>query len=186
MIIGHKAKFVELVPANPSEVPANCLFVDSTNNNTPTYKNQFNLPAEIGTTVGTSSLFVKTMEAGGLFLINRPLSKKPDGTVVQLDSDDPGANNFCAYSLQEATFIGEQVSVLCLGANIVNAVSGMGFTAGDILYIGENGEYTNSVSGFTGNNDTIIKVGLADCPAGAASPEATDLIAIADIIAYPF
>lgn len=185
MTIGHKAKFIELVPSLPSEVPSKCLFVDSTNNNTPTYKNEYGVPGEIGTTQGSSSLFVKTMEAGGLFLINRPLSKKSDGTVILLDSDDPESNIFCAYSMEAATFIGQQVSVLCIGANVVGAVSGMGFLPGEEIFIGESGEYVNSVSGFTGANDTIIKVGVADCSAGAASPVATDLIAFASVIAYP-
>ena len=49
--------------------------------------------------------------------------------------------------------------------------------------MGENlGEYTNNVATFTGDNDVYMKVGIADCPAGTASANATDLIVITQLI----
>jgi hypothetical protein len=185
MAIGHKAKFIELIPAPPSQVPNNCLFVDSTNGNIPTFKDSLGDSGQIGAVVPSGdSLFLKQMQAEVPFLINVALSKKSNGKVIPLDSDDPESNKFCGFSRQAAMSANDLVMVLCVGANISNAVSGLGFLPGEYIYIGENGEYTNSVSGFTGINDTYIQLGMADCPSGPASAVATDLIAIPSLITY--
>jgi hypothetical protein len=63
---------------------------------------------------------------------------------------------------------------------------GLGFAPGDEIFVGETtGGYVNDIAPFTGNNDSIIKIGVADCAAGTASSVATDLILIPHVIARP-
>jgi hypothetical protein len=45
--------------------------------------------------------------------------------------------------------------------------------------------FINSVGSLTGDDDSIIKVGIADCAAGTASGTATDLIVFPEVILRP-
>jgi hypothetical protein len=184
MPIGMRAKYVLLDSTTPSAVPNGAVFLDSTNANLTTVKNLSGvlIPLESGS---STNIFIKQMQAGGAFTVNTALSKRPDGKVVAADSDGANTQNHIGFALSAASLDGDLVNVLCVGANIVGAVMGLGFIPGQDIYLGESGSYTNDPSSFSGTNDSIIKVGIADCSAGFASSTANDLIIFAEVVIRP-
>lgn len=183
MAIGIKVDFVQLSPIAPANVPNGSLFMDSTNADTSTVKETNSAITPIGAT--GSNIFIKEMQADGAILLHRPVSKKSNGRIVQADSDGINAQTFVGYALAAATGAGDQISVLCAGANLAGALTGLGFTPGDEIFLSETSSYTNDPASFTGGNDSIIRVGIADCAGGVASAVATDLIVFAEVIARP-
>ncbi|NDC22665.1 MAG: hypothetical protein EBZ49_00820 [Proteobacteria bacterium] len=179
-----KGKAFVLDPATPSEIPNGSVFIDSTNLNQLSLKDTSGNVSVIGAGIN-QNLFVKQMQAGGSFGINQPLSKRPDGRVVLADSDGANTQQLIGYSLQISPGNNALVNVLLVGANILGAVNGLGFAPGDDVYISETGGYTNNVSSFSGDNDSIVKVGIADCSAGVSSSVATDLVVFPEVIAKP-
>jgi len=182
-LAGGKLKFIQMEPVNPLEVPNGSLFIDETNLNAITYKNPSGSSSSLTETTA-ESLLIKQMQSGAVSIPkNAPLAKLSNGKVVQAQSD--GDQAFIGFSLQSVSGVDQLLNVLLVGANIEGAVSGLGFIPGQDVLLGESGEYVNSVSGFTGNDDSIIKIGIADCAAGVASPVATDLVVFSDVIARP-
>ncbi|MBK9390480.1 MAG: hypothetical protein IPN68_09900 [Bacteroidetes bacterium] len=186
-LAGGKLKFVAMEPITPSEAPNGTLYIDSTNANTPTYKNFSGVSEELGSGGGGGANFLlKQMQSDEAPIANKvPVSKKPNGRVIAADSDSADGQFYIGFTMESVSSVGQLFNVLLIGANVENAVSGLGFSPGDDIYLDENGGYVNTVSGFTGSNDSIIKVGVADCPAGAASAVATDLVVFSDVIARP-
>jgi hypothetical protein len=183
MSIPFKCQYVIETPTPASAVPANSLFVNSSNLDIFSVRNSGGIVSELATSVSTNP-FIKSMQSGGLFPINVPLTKLPNGTVVLADSNSAGAGSFCGYSTEPSLVIGQEVVIMCCGPNITSALSGLGFAPGDMIYINENGGYTNDPSTFTGDNDTLVRVGLADCAGGPlASPIADDLITFHEYVA---
>lgn len=174
-----------LVPTPAAQVPNGALFLDSGNLNQLSVKSYAGTVAVVEGGGGSSSLFVKQMIAGEAFLANRPLSKRADGKVVAADSDSATGQQIIAHSLQASGGDNAPVNVLCVGANLAGALTGLGFSPGDEIFLGENGEYTNDISTFSNNDDSIIKVGIADCAAGEANVAATDLVVFTEVIARP-
>lgn len=182
--IGIKAKFVLLETITPAQAPNGSLFLDSTNANAATIKNVSGVLEPIDAGSG-SNLFIKQMQAGAAFSVNTPLSKRPDGKVVSSDSDGLNTQNHIGFALSASLSDGDLINVLCVGANIVGAISSLGFTPGQDIYLSEGGGYTNDANSFTGANDSVIKVGIADCSAGNASSVANDLIILTEVIIRP-
>ena len=182
--VGFKMNFVVLQPTNPSAVPNGSVFIDSTNADTASVKGTGGIVDPIGVTGGTS-LFIKQMQAASAITLNHPVSKKPNGKIEEADSDAPEGQNIIGFALSAAAADGDLINVLCVGANITNGIFGLGFTPGDEIFLGESGGYTDDVTTFTGNDDSIIKVGIADCATGAASATATDLIIFPEVVARP-
>ena len=179
-----KSAYIILEPQAPASVPANALFIDSTNANALSFKNASSITQPVEPQTGTN-LFTKQMQAGEAFPVNTPLSKRSDGKVVGGDSDGPNGQKIIAYALEASAGDGSLVNVLCLGANLVNAITGLGFAPGDNVFMGENGEYINDINNLTGGNDSIIRVGIADCSSGTASATANDLIVATEVVSRP-
>lgn len=182
---GVRAPYVFLDPVAPAGVPNGALFLDSTNGNTPTVKGTGGNVDPISP-VATSNILIKQMQAAGAIALNRPVSKRADGKIEFADSDSISGQNVVGFAQQVATADGDLINVLCVGANIVGAITGLGFTPGQEIYLSEDGlGYSNDPGSFTGNNDSIIKVGIADCAAGTASATASDLILFPEVVARP-
>jgi len=114
-----------------------------------------------------------------------PISKKSDGSIVPCDSDHPDGQAFIGIALDAIPALGGVGRVNLIGRNLPSVLSSYSFSPGDEIFIGENGEYVNSVLGFSGGDDSIIKVGVADCAESTASGTATDLIMFTEIISRP-
>lgn len=182
--VGFKANFIFLQPTDPSVVPNGSVFLDSTNGNSMSVKSSGGVTAPISTATG-SELFIKQMQASGPIGLKKSVSKRPDGKVEQADSDAADGQKVVGYALQSASADGDLIDVFCLGANLAGALTGLGYTPGDEVYLSETGGYTNDPNSFTGGNDSIIRVGIADCSAGTASGTVTDLIAFTEVVARP-
>lgn len=183
MSIQIRVKALIMEPITAAEAPVGSLYLDADNSNAPTIKSSGGVPAPINS--ADTSMFLKQMQAGGPIPNRVPVSKRPDGKIIEADSDAVNAQNFIGFSMQVASANGDLINVLTVGANIENAILGLGFVPGDEIYLSENMGYTNDPASFTGNNDSIIKVGIADCSAGIASSTAKDLIAFSAVVARP-
>jgi hypothetical protein len=117
-------------------------------------------------------------------LAGTPVSKSSNGSIVPAASDTAQGQRFIGITLDPIlpTHSGR---VHLVGNNIPNILSAYGFSTGDEVFIDEYNGYTNDVRTFSGNNDSIIKVGVADCPEGSASSVATDLIMFVEVISRP-
>lgn len=181
--VGFKANFIVLTPSLPSAIPNGAVFIDSTNADAMSVKGTGGAVSPIGST--GSNIFIKQMQAAGVIATNMPVSKRPDGKIEQADSDAATGQEVVGFALAAAAGNGSLINVLCVGANIAGALTGLGFTPGQEVYLSENSGYTNDPNSFTGNNDSIIRLGVADCAAGAASTVVTDLIVFTEVIVRP-
>jgi hypothetical protein len=183
MSIPFKCEYVVVTPVPATDVPNNSLFVDSSAGNAFSTKNSGGTPSVLATSAGDNP-FLKTMETNEEFPLYAPLVKLPNGRIAKADSNNINTESFCGYAMSASSGAGLAITVMCAGPNIPGALEGLGFTPGDLVYINEGGGYTNDPSTFTGDDDTLVKVGLADCAGGpSASPIATDLIATYEFIA---
>lgn len=128
----------------------------------------------------------KVMVAGEAFSAGVPLSKRPDGRVVQADSDGTDRQNFCGTAKEASLGVDDEVKVTLIGPNVAGALSSYSFTPGEEIFMGETpGVYVNTVAAFSGDNDSIFRLGIADCAEGIASVTATDLILFPEVVARP-
>ena len=178
--VGVQANFVVLVPTTPSGIPNNSVFVDSTNGNAATFKD--NTGSNTVITNPAASFLTKQMQAYAAIPINSPVSKRPDGYIEVADASGADGMDLIGWNTQAALANGDLINVLLVGANIAGAITGLGFAVGDEIYVSASGGYTNDPSTLT-NTDAIIKVGVADCAAGVASATATDLVCFPDVVA---
>jgi len=183
MAVKMKTTALILDPISPAQAPAGSIYLDQSAGNTLSTKSTGGSEEPIGSVPTSSNIFFKQMEAAGVIAVNRPVAKLANGKIVQADSD--GEQNIIGYSLAAASADGDLINVLTLGANLANAIQGLGFTPGEEIFLDESGGYTNDPDTFSGNDDSIIKVGVADCAAGVASGVATDLICFAEVVARP-
>lgn len=121
---------------------------------------------------------------GSTISAGTPISKLSNGKIVPADSDAANGQKFCGITKESIPTSGTGL-VFLPGPNIVGAVSGLGFAPGDKVYLGEDGGYVNSVTGFSGDNDSIWKIGMADCAEGSASTQASDLILMTELLITP-
>jgi len=99
------------------------------------------------------------------------------------ESDAASGKKYSGVLLQDVILAGS-AKVMLTGKNIPGVLTGLGFIAGDEIYIGETaGSYTNDPGSFGGVDDDIIRVGIADCSDGVASGTAVDLIMFNDVVA---
>jgi hypothetical protein len=181
-----KARSVVLEPSTPADAPNGSVFIDSSNLNTLSTKTTSGLVVPIQDVgAATTSLFIKQMEADDAIPVRTPVSKLPSGKIIAADADAILGQKFIGYSLAAAAAAGEIINVLTVGANVDGAIAGLGFTPGDDVYLSPVGGYTNNPADLSDLSNSVVKVGVADCPAGAASSVATDLIVFAEVIARP-
>jgi len=136
----------------------------------------------LSSTLG-SNLMVKSMQnlSGSDIAAGSPISKKSDGSIMQADSDGLGSQSFVGIALAPI-LDGNLGNIALVGANISGAISGLGFAPGKDIYLSETGSYTDDAGSFTGSNDSVIKVGVSDCPDGVVSSTATDIIMFSEVI----
>ncbi|MGZ3773044.1 MAG: hypothetical protein ACXVCY_04660 [Pseudobdellovibrionaceae bacterium] len=176
-MIGIKSKFILLTPTTEGEVPAGSLFLHQ-DTNVMNYKSSVGDVSQVSSSA--ISMLVKKMQCETAITAMRPVSKLANGKITFSDSDNSA--NIVGFALSNGN-IGDIIDVLCIGANLIDAIAGLGYAVGDTVYMSEDGNgYTNNPSSFTGNNDSIVKIGIADCKAGLASTVATDLILFPQII----
>ena len=124
----------------------------------------------IGEDLGIELPDATNQEFRGIAIHHFGLVQDKTTGLVQYDSGDPTnvlvdgrAYVFC----EEAIDPDDLINVLLVGANVTNAIQGMGFSPSDEIFISEvTGQYTNDPDSFTDDNDSIIRVGVADCAAG--------------------
>ena len=183
MSIAFQASYLILEPTTPSSVPNNAVFIDSTNGNALSNKDSSGNLTPIGGGSSGTNYFTKVMQTDALFSANVPLAKEPNGRVIEASAHAISSRNFIGYALQASTVVGQSITVLCVGPNLVGALTGLGFTPGDIILLSESGGYTNNSSTLS-DSDDFIQAGIADCPGGpTASSTATDLITFPEFVA---
>jgi hypothetical protein len=169
-------------PTVTSEMPNNSLFVDQSTGILKT-KNSTGIVTDL---TGTANIFAKEMQSASAIRVGKPVSKRPDGRIEEAEADSTYGQmpiGFATVAFSGANEIG---TVFLIGPNLSGLVTGMGFAPGDEIYIGESaGGLTNSVATFSGNDDSYVRLGIADCTAGTASSAANDLILSMQIIARP-
>lgn len=176
----------DAVVLNPvaSVTENNSLYSDSGNGNSFTNKTDAGTPAPIGS---ESSSLRKQMQSGQAAVIPAgvPIAKLPNGKIVAADSDDANGQQICGISVDAFPGINVLGIVQLLGPNVPGVLTGLGFVPGEEIFLGESGGYTNDPGAFTGGNDSIIRIGLADCAPGAASATVVDLILFPEVVARP-
>lgn len=142
-----------------------------------------------GLVAGTAGApaFEKLMinNTGAPIAMNKPVSIKPDGSIVLADSDAVDTQEAIGITL-EAINDATAGRVALFGRNIAGALTGLGFAPGDSIFMDETaGAYTNSTAGFTGDNDSIVRIGVAAAANGITSVNATDLIMMREVLIRP-
>lgn len=172
-------------PQAPGTVPANSMYFDSANSGLLSQKNAGNVPSQLAVATA-NDLMIKVMEnlSGVTIPAGKPVSKKSDGSILAGDALAVGAGLYVGVTLDSINS-GSTGRVLLVGPNVAGALTGLGFTPGQDIYLNENGGYSNNPGAFVGNSDAIIKVGVADCAGGAASGTVTDLIMFPDVVSRP-
>ena len=181
-IAAIKTTNVQLLPLPVGEpVPVGSLYIDP---NSGALSNQSASGAQVIGVIQQMNL--KIMIAGAAIPAKYPVAKRGDGRVVAAGSDaGGGGQNFIGFSMEAATGVDQSLNVLLVGVNLEGAVDGLGFAPGEDVYLAEGGGYTNDPNSFTGADDSLIKVGIADCAAGEAVATAKDLITFTDVLTRP-
>jgi hypothetical protein len=129
---------------------------------------------------------VKRWVMGEACVRYQPLCKAPDGKGYKSGSDGANRQNVHAIALQSAAGVDSIIDVALISYNLAGALTGLGFAPGDKVFIGETpGSFVNTISAFSGNNDSILWAGWADCADGVADTQATDLIYDFEVIGRP-
>lgn len=179
MSAGIKAQYIILVPSLPGSVPPGSLFFNQDGDYAAFKKLDGNLEKVQSPIV---QLLTKKMILSGAVTKYAPLAKLLSGHAVAADSD--GSMMICGFALQ-AGVDGDVIEVVTIGVNLKGALLGKGFATGKAIYVSENAGYTDDPASYTGNDDTIFKVGIADCEEGIASSEAKDLIVFPQLVMKP-
>lgn len=123
--------------------------------------------------------------SGATIAINKPVSIAADGSIVLADSDSVDGQEPIGITL--AAINNASAGLVALfGRNMPGALTGLGFAPGDDIFIDEvAGGYTNTTSGFVGDNDSVVRIGIAAAANGITSVNATDLIMIREVLIRP-
>ena len=120
-------------------------------------------------------------QSGALIPSGKMVSKKSDGSIVVADSDSLDGQQPIGVTSETIADSSDGL-VITFGPNIPGILTGLGFAPGDTIYVSENASLTNDGGSFTGDDDSIIKVGIADCAEGVVSGSATDMILWREIV----
>jgi hypothetical protein len=133
----------------------------------------------------TNSPNIKKMVAGfGPMNAYTPVAKsRVTGKIIPLDSDDPYANFPIGILKDSVTYSDDLVDVYIGGVNLPGILFGKGFNVGDVIYSSSiPGGMTNDLTGVNPAEESILRLGVADCGAGEANGVATDLILSMEIV----
>jgi hypothetical protein len=172
---------VVMVPVAPASVPANSLYSDASAAGAFANKTPGGTVVQVVSAASDLMLKQKQNLSGETISQGQPVALKSDGSVARADSDTPAVSELIGFAM-ENILDGATGSVLLIGPNVPGAVTGLGFAPKDPVFLSENRTYTNTLAGYTGGDDRIIRVGFADCAPGSASSTATDLIVSYEII----
>lgn len=175
-----------LDPQAPDDAPDGSVYLDSENSNALTTKTTSGSHVQVGAS-SSDDIMIKTMENLSGFDLAKgdPVAKKPDGSIVLADADGLNAQ-IVVGTCAEAILNGTQGRVALVGPNVANALLGRGFQPGQEAYLTATGTYTaNPGTLDPTDDDSVVRMGVADCPAGAASTPATDLIMFSEVVARP-
>lgn len=176
---------IVFTPRAGSTAPNASLFMDSEAANALSTKSPGGSLEAIGGG-GSENLLLKQMQnlSGVSIPVNTPIAKKPDGSIIAADSD--GADTQVIIGVAAAIIADSAMgNVSLIGPNVAGALTGLGFAPGDAIYLGKTGGYTNDLNTLVVGTDSYIRIGYADCAAGAASNVATDLIMFGEVLARP-
>jgi len=112
---------------------------------------------------------------GATINVGTPVEKLATGGIQPAMATS--TNEFIGITL-DTIAAGTFGRVKLIGENIVGAVSGLGFTSGQEIFLAASGGYTNDSTTIPGG-DAIWRVGVADCADSAFTSTATDLIMFA-------
>ena len=166
---------VVMVPIAAASAPANSLYSDQGQAGAFTNKTPGGSPVQVTSSANDLVIKLKQNLSGETIPQGRPVALMADGSIAIADSDVPGVSEFIGVALEEIAH-NAQGRVLLIGPNVPGALTGLGFAPKDPIFLSETRTYVNSLSSFSGGNDRYIRLGFADCPPGAASSTATDLI----------
>lgn len=137
-----------------------------------------------GELIGGSANFEKLMvnNSGSTIVANKPVSITSTGSIVLGDSDVEEASRPIGF-MKASTNNAGTGRVILFGRNIPGVLAGLGFAPGDDIFLSETaGVMTNNPADFTGDDDTIVRLGVAACADGATGALATDLILIREVL----
>lgn len=172
----------------PSNAPANSLFRDSTNGGALSFKPGSGPSVPLEGSSSQVNLLIKSMKSGIAIAVGIPVAKnKANGRIYPADSDDTALSQIIGFTMSSAANPNEDISVVLIGPNIIGAIEGKGFNIGDTIYMSQDsGMLTNDFNSFTGDDDNIFKVGIADNSAGTDELIARDLITQVQYITSTF
>lgn len=134
------------------------------------------------------TLFTKSKQntSGVTIALNSLVALKNDGGIVAADSDAANGQIVIGIATEEI-LAGAYGGVRLFAPNIADALTGLGFTVGQELYLSQSGGggFTADLASLTDNNDSVISVGYADCTSGTTGTVATDLIAFNSVVMRP-
>lgn len=170
-------------PVQPGVLPTNAIYADSVTQALSS-KGGTGVSAPIGpASTSSSSVMSKIMHNLSGFPIpkNTPVAKEADGSIAPADAA-VNANKTVIGTTQELILNNAQGSVALVGQNVPGALTGLGFTPGDSVYLAVGGGYTTDVSTLMTTADTITRMGYADCAGGVASTTVVDLILFPEVV----
>lgn len=178
-----KTKSVEFDPINPGDAKPNSIYVDTLNSNTFSNKNDEGSNQSVAAAPDSFAKQAKNM-TGITIPAMTPISRSGDGSIVPADSDAAQGQRPIGVTM-EAIAHNSFGLIGLVGKNITDALTSYSFTPGQDLYVSETGGYTSDGNAFSGNNDSLILIGIADCADSDASSTAPDLILLRQILVRP-
>jgi hypothetical protein len=182
-----KTAYLVLEPAPASAAPTGSIFNDSSNSGAFTNKTIGGSTDQVGATSSADIMIKQKRNNSGAPIpaARRVALVASGGSIVLADSDNLSANLDIGMSL-DVIPDGSYGRVLLNGANAAGALTGLGFTTGQNIYLSKTpGLLTNSLAGFDPETDVIMRVGIADCATNTSSSTATDLIMTVEVHSSP-
>lgn len=170
-------------PIAGGDAPNNSIYSDSNNANAFSSKSSAGVENPV---VAASDAFIKRAQntTGVSITALKAVSKSTDGSIVLADSDS--AQGQRVYGVALETIANNAYGRIGLvGRNVPGALTGLGFSVGDSIFISQTAGFTNDPNTFTDDNDTITFIGIADCADNTTSAIATDLVMIRQEILAP-
>ena len=176
---------VIMEPVAPDSVPVGSLYLDANNADVLSTKTTGGTEQPVGDVALNVMIKRKKNMSGSVIPAKKKVALKNDGSIVLADNDGIDTSMGIGFSMGPIDH-GAYGNILLVGANVADAVVGMGFTPGDRIMLGNTpGALTNDLGSFNPSTDTIYRVGIADCAGETMNPTATDLIMMAEILSTP-